>query len=417
MTDEARHLRTPILVVACFCGGAAGCAAIVGADFDVSARPPADAQGGIEGPSISPSWSVTAPPGDTQLVGLSVAVEGDTALIGARNKDWVGLVFVVRRSFLDAWDIVDTLTAGSYASSNAVFGSSVALSGDWAIVGASAQPKNAPGTAYFFKRTGDTWTMAQGEVTAPIPADGDRFGTRVAIENDLAVVGAPGAADGNTPGGAVHLFSLGSDGSWSNSATLLPPGGVSGDSFGEELALHSTTLVVGAPFDDEVSPDSGAAYVFERRGVDWTQPPQKLIPRTSVDPSYRMGSGTIGLGEGLLIVPASTQVEAFQVDSTGNWIPDEFGLPRGLVSRPNGWRAAISGNKAITAVRTSQDVGMGLLYERVNGTWKFVERMEANSPTQDVFGWTVAYDGATACFGAIFFQDKKGAVYFFNLSP
>jgi hypothetical protein len=60
---------------------------------------------------------------------------------------------------------------------------------------------------------------------------------------------------------------------------------------------------------------------------------------------------------------------------------------------------------------------MGLLYERTDGRWRFVERLVSGSSNQeDLFGWTIAYDGTTACFGAIFAEGKDGAVHFFDLS-
>jgi hypothetical protein len=109
-------------------------------------------------------------------------------------------------------------------------------------------------------------------------------------------------------------------------------------------------------------------------------------------------------------------VSAYGLDGSGSWVPETFNPPPGLSSRSNpGWRAAIRGTRAIV-VGTANDVGMGLLYERSAGAWNFVERLlDSRSASKDVFGWTIAFDGSTACFGAIFFRDKDGAAYFFDL--
>jgi hypothetical protein len=193
---------------------------------------------------------------------------------------------------------------------------------------------------------------------------------------------------------------------------------MTGDFFGYELALHSSTLVVGAPFNDEAGSEAGAAYVFDRPDSDWNPVPKKLLPRASDGTGYRMGLGTIGLDDGLLMIPALDKIQAYELDPSGTWMDDTLEPPRGLVARESSWRAVIHGGKALLAVGTTDNVGMGLLYERKNAAWRFVERLESGSPSpqDDVFGWTIAYDGTTACFGAIFADEQDGKVYFFDLS-
>jgi hypothetical protein len=423
MNPSSRFRFSTMWMVISLAGSSGGCAAIVGADFDVSARPdptpsvPSNtAMGGVEGPRLVSSWKVSGLVG-AKLLGLSVAIDGDTGLIGARSADWAGQVIVVQRSDGEAWDPTLTLTAEQYASENALFGSSVALSGDWAVIGASADKKEAPGTAYFFHRVGELWSLTQEVRGFPSSVDGDKFGTRVAIENDVAVIGAPGAGPDQAAGGAAYVFRLGAGGSWIETQRLVPPDGRLGDFFGFELALHSTTLVVGSPFNDEAGTEAGAVYAFERSGSEWYGAPKKLTPRASDAAGYRMGFGTIGLEEGLLLVPATTGVDAYQLDAGGDWVADTLEPPRGLVAQDSSWRAAIRGARAVLAVGTSDNVGMGLLYERTDGRWRFVERLVSGSSNQeDLFGWTIAYDGTTACFGAIFAEGKDGAVHFFDLS-
>lgn len=398
----------------------AGCAAIVGADFDVSARPEPVPDGGIAGPRVTPSFRVQAPDGQSRLLGLSVAVEGDTALIGARDDYWIGRVFVAKRGAAGSWDIAQKLDAGPFAAPNSQFGSSVAISGDWAIIGARGADRPVRrGAAYFFHRTGGVWAVApEQEVTAPVPDDGDEFGTRVAIEDSIAVVGAPGSVPG-TGGGAAYVYALGPDGLW----TLVDPplradDGEADNRFGTELALRGDTLVVGAPLSDASGPDSGAAYVFDHAGGAWNAG-QKILPGPGDATGVHFGDGTIGLEEGLLIVPAifapsAEQFAAFNRGASGTWVREVLAPPPGLVSQSAG-RAAVRGDAAVLSVSVSPDAGMGLVYRRKGGAWRYEERLESGSDSKDVFGWTIAFDGRTACFGAIFFRDQEGAAYFFNL--
>src|SRR5436190_1071844 len=104
MTAHSFEHMATLVVIFITC---AGCATIVGADFDVSARP----AGIVSGGSLKPSGKVTAPNAEIQYLGLSVAVEGDTALVGSSDNTWTGEVFVARR-YGDAWRLTrQTLTA------------------------------------------------------------------------------------------------------------------------------------------------------------------------------------------------------------------------------------------------------------------------------------------------------------------
>jgi hypothetical protein len=136
------------------------------------------------------------------------------------------------------------------------------------------------------------------------------------------MIGAPGAGLDGSLAGAVYVYRLGTDGIWSQTQLLQSADGVSGDNFGYELALHSTTLVVGAPFNDEAGTEAGAAYVFEHSGSEWNAFPEKLGPRKPNAEGYRMGFGTIGLDEGLLLVPTTERVDAYERDAGGSWIED-----------------------------------------------------------------------------------------------
>src|SRR6185436_18971861 len=112
-----------------------------------------------------------------------------------------------------------------------------------------------------------------------------------------------------------------------------------------------------------------AVYVFEQSDGDWNPVPKKIGPHVPDATGYRMGLGTIGLEDGLLLVPASDRVEAFQHDPIGNWVPDKLLPPRGLVAQPSSWRAAVRGTRAVLAVGTTDNVGMGLVYERADSDW------------------------------------------------
>ncbi len=159
------------------------------------------------------------------------------------------------------------------------FGSALAQDNLRLLVGApSFSGLSRPGDAYLYERNKQlAWEQTaalSGETTDAT----DLFGTSVALLGDLAAVGAPQEdAAGYASAGAVYIFERQSDGTWAKAARLesgLPePFG----SFGHSVALRGTTLFVGAPIEQGAS---GAVYVFERDTASapvWQQA-QRLVP-------------------------------------------------------------------------------------------------------------------------------------------
>ena len=125
-----------------------------------------------------------------------MALSGDTALVGAADKTVggqsdAGAAYVFTRSGT-SWSQQAELSA-SDAAADDCFGCSVALSGDTALVGADDKTvggQSDAGAAYVFTRSGTSWSQ-QAELSASDAAAGDHFGCSVALSGDTALVGAP----------------------------------------------------------------------------------------------------------------------------------------------------------------------------------------------------------------------------------
>jgi hypothetical protein len=138
---------------------------------------------------------------DGDNLGYSVAVSGDYAVAGAPGDDGTagtnrGAAYVFERNYngTNNWGEVATLTAGSDAEDFAYFGHSVAIDGDYVVVGAYMDDDTATdsGTAYVFHRnypSTDAWGQV-AKLKASDAAAGDAFGCSVAISGDYVVVGA-----------------------------------------------------------------------------------------------------------------------------------------------------------------------------------------------------------------------------------
>jgi hypothetical protein len=212
--------------------------------------------------------------------GSSVAISGDTAIVGARrhNSDQ-GAAYVFVRSGT-TWTQQAQLTASDGAASHG-FGAAVALTGDTAVIGAGGAD-----AGYVFKRTGATWTQ-QPRLAASDGAAGDGFGCAVAVSGDSALIGAPGKATG---AGAAYLFKS-AGGDWSSPAqTKLTAGGGANAYLGYAVDLSGRVALLGAPGE---TGNAGAGYVFYSNGATWSQ--QARLAVTGGAASDRAGL-TVNLG-------------------------------------------------------------------------------------------------------------------------
>jgi hypothetical protein len=156
------------------------------------------------------------------------------------------------------------------------FGCSVSISRDYAIVGASLHDDSVPnnnivpdcGAAYIFKRNGEGWTQ-KAKLLPYNPMAWDEFGGSVSISGNYAMVGAICDDTAGEDSGAAYIFErIGDD--WTQRAKLTPSDlDADGDHFGNSVSIDGDYVVVGASLDDDMGKDSGAAYIYKREGLSW----------------------------------------------------------------------------------------------------------------------------------------------------
>ncbi len=200
----------------------------------------------------------------SDLFGYSVSISGDTAVVGADGDDDNGTdsgsAYVFVRSGT-TWSQQAKLTASDGAEGD-LFGWSVSISGDTAVVGAHYDDDNGlnSGSAYVFVRSGTTWTE-EAKLTASDGAEDDFFGRSVSVSGDTAVVGAYGDDDYGSYSGSAYVF-VRSGTTWSEEAKLTASDGAAHDLFGISVSISGGTAVVGAHYDDDNAFNSGSAYVY-----------------------------------------------------------------------------------------------------------------------------------------------------------
>lgn len=247
--------------------------------------------------------------------GAAVALTTNYAFVSAsQQSNNRGVVYIFKRSDVDeTWTEIDKITA-SDIQNNDKFGSSLDASDTQLIVGAPEADSDA-GAVYIFKNINDSW-FEQTKLVASDRADGDYFGISLTLSDDLAAIGSYLDEDNGTASGAVYVFeqssnvwferdkiSGGEDDSlgvsvaffndlilagavgdstgaifayeydgmdWITTDTIRPSDGVEGDAFGSSLTASSDKMMVGTPQQNTGEVASGAAYLYEYDGANWT---------------------------------------------------------------------------------------------------------------------------------------------------
>jgi hypothetical protein len=150
------------------------------------------------------------------------------------------------------------------SASNDFFGFSIALSDDTAVIGALRDDDNGvdSGSVHVFTRFGTKWSQ-QTKLTAADGGAGDEFGGKVALDGDIAVIGARLDDDKGVDSGSAYVFTR-SGSTGSQQAKLAASDGAADDVFGWSVALYGDTVMIGAPTSIIALPGgTGSAYVFE----------------------------------------------------------------------------------------------------------------------------------------------------------
>jgi len=312
------------------------------------------------------------------------------------------------------------------------FGYALAADGVRLAVGAPGDPKRTePGAAYVFRRDGTGWSQEGTPVRGG--AAGDRFGISVALFGDRLAVGAPDA-DG---AGAVYLFAQ-SGGAWSpeSPSRIAAPAGNPDGQFGAAVALGTDVLVAGAPTDSAAGSLAGAVYVFPRAGEGWGAP-QKLVAPDAF-PADQFGFAVAVQNDTLVVgAPFADDlphrrnfgaVYVFERPRGGIWA-----FTKKLTAEKFeeddiqfGWSVAISGDVILAGARgedlhgnpSGADAGAAYRFTRNDSDsgWTGVPLRPADRQAGDKLGTAVAVDGDTAVAGAPFHNVAKarpGAAFVF----
>lgn len=254
------------------------------------------------------SWSqvikLVPPDGvDFDTFGESIAIDSGLIVVGAPERDGGrGSIYLFRES-AGSWNFETRLEASDRQAS-ARFGASVAVRGDDILVG-SPGAQGSRGAAYVFRRSGGSWTQQQRLAAADAAAN-DLFGRSVAIDGDTALIGAPLRDESFSNQGAAYLFTR-SGSSWTQQVKWLHPNAAASDQLGESVALRGNFAALGAPFADRGGfGDAGLVETYVRSGASWTRSAGLIAPTPSANAQF--GFAVAVRGPRLLVGLASENV-------------------------------------------------------------------------------------------------------------
>ena len=214
--------------------------------------------------------------------GIAVAISGARVVVGAQVDGGSGSAFVFDLESATPEVPIATLRKPGAAAGD-TFGGSVAISGVRVVVGATGDDTGGgnAGSASVFNLGSSTPAIPTVVLHHPAPSAGDYFGSSVAISGTRIVIGAGGDDAG---AGSAFVFEMDSANPAVPVATLHHPDPAAGDQFGTSVGIDGGTVIAGAPFDDLVMSDKGAAYLFD------TAPDTKIL--TAPDEATRATNAT-----------------------------------------------------------------------------------------------------------------------------
>lgn len=379
---------------------------------------------------------IPAQPELNDFFGYSVAIDGNTAVIGAYGEDDVaydaGAAYIYTFDGSN-WNEQTKLTASDGQASD-LFSWSVDIDGNNILVGAYADDDQGynSGSAYIYNFDGSNWSEQAKLIGGDVNAS-DLFGGSVDIEGNTAVISAyrgDNIVNGNyyTYSGAAYVFTF--DGSsWSEQSKLISSDPAYADYFGYSIALSGNTVLAGVPYDDDAGTSSGSTYVYAYNDSNWTEQ-TKLLPIPDEATSEEFGYDVDIDGDVAIVgayrddnfVRDAGAAYIYKFNGT-EWILQAKLFASDRASNDNfGKNVAIDGNTAIVSSRSSGSIGgyAGAVYVfTFDGTnWNETAKLVgSDTEAGDGFGSAIDISGNKILASSLSDRDLgsyTGSAYVFN---
>ena len=345
------------------------------------------------------------------LFGDSVAVFGDAAIIGAENSSdgsGIGAAYMFRYDGV-SWSEEQRIV-GSDSTNGDYFGYAVDIYGDVAVMGAyrASAPEFRSGAAYIYRFDGTNW-IEEAKLVAPDGKENDNFGTSVGIFGDVVVVGTPNDNDSRVHVGSAYVFRYDGTGNWIHEKKLVASDSDELDEFGISVSVYGDTIIAGAWKNDDNADDSGSAYVFRYDGTEWWEEAKLVAADNDLGDlfgysvSIHGGVALVGAVSDNEVHPSAGAAYVFRYDGT-TWFEESKILPeyvQGLGSI--GTSVAARGDRIVVSARygPNPNGGSGTAFIYHYDCGRWVqEGAIGGAPLGEQFGHEIAISGETILVGA-----------------
>ena len=348
--------------------------------------------------------------------GCAVAIWEEIIVVGADQngleQQGPGAAHVFRflyRYDASTWDCEGSLNAGQAIGDE--FGRDVAVWDDSILVGAPGRS-----AAHVFRYDDGSWGT---EADLSLGGGSDRLGHAVAIEGNVAVVGAPHSDAQGSHSGAAYVFRY--DGStWKNEAQLLAFDGAEyeDDLFGSSVAIYGDRIIVGAPM---LEGEDGSAYVYLHDGSAWTN--EARLPVLSAG---RFGS-SVAIGDGVAVVGApeaggTGAASVFRNEGEEWFEDDQLFASDAAADDEFGCAVGLSGEFIVVGAKGNDGggdgAGAGYIFQHDGEGWaEQAKLLASNAGSGDTFGSAIAVQNQNAVVGAPLNDDQAsdgGCAYVFG---
>lgn len=352
--------------------------------------------------------------------GWSVAVDNGTVVVGSRRDNITGVVSAGSVSIFEQsrgeWLVSQKLTA-SDAEANDLFGSAVAIGNGMLVVGMPRDDDGGgnAGAVYIYGMGADrSWTEQQKLV--PSSTNG-YFGYSLAMQETAMVVGA--YVDSSSRG-AAYVYTL-SRGTWTETAKLRAADGVDRDEFGKAVAIDGETIVIGARGDDDLASFSGSAYVFQQEdeGGAWRQ----VAKLTPTDGQFGDEFGrAVAIGGKTIFVGSKNKIDGFRrgavfqfgEEDGGTWRQQDKLIPTDFEVNQEFGRSLLFQDDTLVVGAHSASNYAGAVYIMNYAEESWTERAKlvaGDARPSGYFGWDVAFKDGTVVAGACLDISRQGSAY------
>ncbi len=323
---------------------------------------------------IQGNWTLTAllkplTPDFPEILGLSVSLFGDQAMVGATssytNSGSVYVFDLINGEWLQSSRI--TSDEPDFSGS---FGRSIDLNNNRAIIGDSSDSEFATksGAAYIYELVDGNWTKII-KFKPNNPSIDSKFGSSVSISGDRVLIGAKGDA-----AGSAYIYDLIED-EWIESKKLMANEIFYDGNFGVSVSLDGDVALIGANQDIENGYHSGSAFIFEMIDNDWAETGKLVASDGAADDTFGV---TVSLSNNVALIGSSGKFNSIAT-------------------------------------------GSGYIFSKTDDKWIEKIKLNASDKTSgDEFGYAVSLSGNNVLIGSYRDDDRgsdSGSAYIYNLAP